>query len=256
MPNSINEKTYALFADSGNKKIVAELENAGAQIIEFPPLATEKIEPGESSVEQLSRLKSFDWIIFPDVLSVDFFLQTLEENAVDFFELDEIRVCALGEVVSDRLRFAQLHADVIPSKIKSEDVLSALKNYIAAEDFKNLKFLLPKERSFESDMKKQLIQAGAEEVCDLPVYQIKVSKENEFSKLKALVKGGAIDEFVFTSPTDFIYLNYIFGGEPLARVLSGIVISAADGNVYQTIRENNLKCGGLFQTDKIVKVDE
>lgn len=255
MPNSINEKTFALFANANNRKIISELERAGAKVIKFPPLEAEKIELNESSIEQLSRLAEFDWVIFPDVLTVDFFLQTLEENAVDFFELDQVRVCAFGEAVSDQLRFVQLHADVIPNRLRTEDVLSALKNYVAAEDFMRLKFLLVRGSLFEDELKKQLMQADAE-VCDLPVYQIKVSKENEIPKIKALLKGGAIDEFVFSEPTDFTHLNYIFSGEPLARVFADIKISAADGIIYQTVRENDLICAGLFQTDKIAKVDE
>lgn len=255
MPNSINEKTLALFANPYNQKIVSELERAGAKVIKFPPLETEKIQLNRSSIEKLTHLTKFDWIIFTDVLTIDFFLHTLEENAVDFFELDAIRVCALGEAVSDQLRFVQLHADVIPNRLQTEDVLSALKNYVATEDFVALKFLLVRGTLFEGELKKQLTQTGAE-VFDLSVYQINVSKENEIPKIKAFVKGGAIDEFIFTAPTDFIYLNYIFGGEPLARVFAGIKIFAADGIVYQAIRENDLICAGLFQTDKIAKVDE
>jgi uroporphyrinogen-III synthase len=108
---------------------------------------------------------------------------------------------------------------------------------------------------FEDELKNRLTQAGAE-VWELPIYQIKISKENEIPKIKALVKGGAIDEFIFTAPTDLIYLNYIFSGEPLACVFSDVEISVANPIVYQTVRENDLIGAGLFQTDKIAKVDE
>ena len=253
MPNSIADKTFALFASPNNKKVAAELEAAGAKVVKFPMLEAERVEPDENSIEQLNRLKNFDWIIFPDVLTVDFFLHSLKENAVDFFELDEIRVCALGEDVSDRLRFVQLHADVIPNTVKTADVSSALKNYIAAENFENLKFLLPKEISARNEITNELLKTGAE-VSELPIYQIKVSKENEITKLKTLLKGGAIDEFIFSAPTDFAYLNHIFNDEPLAGVFAGIEISAIDGLAYQSLRENDLKCAGLFQPDKIVKV--
>ena len=253
MSNSINEKTFGLIANPNNKKIVSELEKAGAKIVKFPPFEAEKIEPDANSVEHLSNLVEFDWIIFPDVLTVDFFLQSLEENAVDFFELDEIRVCAFGEVISDRLRFARLHADVIPNTIKTDDVLSALKNYIAAEDLKELEFLLPKEISLRNEIKNELLKAGGK-VSELPIYEIKFSKDSEISKLKALVKGGAIDEFIFSAPTDFIALNYIFSGESLAQIFADIEISAVDEIIYQTIRENNLKCAGLFQPGKVAKV--
>ena len=255
MPNSFKEKTFALFANPNNRKIAADLERAGAKVLKFPPLDAEKIESNESSIEQLNHLAEFDWIIFTDVLTVDFFLQSLEENTVDFFELDAIRVCAFGEAVTDQLRFVQLHADVIPNRIQTEAVLLTLKNYIAAENFTNLKFLLVQGSLFEDELKNRLTQAGAE-VCELPIYQIKISKENEIPKIKALVKGGAIDEFIFTAPADLIYLNYIFSGEPLARVFADVKISAADPIVYQTVRENDLIRAGLFQADKIAKVDE
>lgn len=254
MFNSIDEKIFALFANPGNQKIIHALEKAGAQTIKFPPLDVEKIEADADSIEDLSRLAELDWIIFPDVLTVDFFLESLEELGVDFFELDEIRVCALGETISDRLRFARLHADVIPKTVKTEDVLSALKNYIAEENFRNRKFLMPKEKQFESETKRLLIEAGAE-AFELPIYQVKIQKANEISKLKALLKGGAIDEFIFSAPTDFIYLNYIFEGESLASVFAGVEIYASDANVYQTVRENDLKCSGLFQPNKIAKVE-
>jgi len=253
MSNSVADKTFALFANPGVVKIIAQLENAGANLIKFPPPEAEKVEPNEISKEILNRLVNFDWIIFPDVLAVDFFLGILEEKEIDFFDLDEMRVCALGEAVSDRLRFVQLHADVIPDTLEAENVLSALKNYIAEDGFENLKFLLPVEISLQNPIEDGLLKMNAE-VCRLPVYQIKFSGKDKISKLKALLKGGAIDEFIFSAPTDFIALNHIFNGEPLVRILSEVAISAADGLIFQTVREHDLKRAGLFRLDKLGKV--
>ncbi len=255
MPNSIAGKTFALFASPNTKKIISELENAGARVIKFPTIDAEKVILDSVSANVLSNLKNFDWIIFADILTVDFFLQTLEENAIDFFELDEIRVCAFGEIVSDRLRFVQLHADVIPRTIETQDVLSALKNYIAVEEFTNIKFLLPKETFFSVELKNALLKMKAE-VFELPIYQIKFAEENEIPKLKALLKGGAIDEFILSAPTDFIGLNHIFNGERLDRLLSEIKVTAIDGAMFQFAREQNLKHAVLFQRPKIDTVNE
>ena len=255
MSNSFAGKTYALFENPGTGKIVSELENAGAQVIKFPVIEADEMILNEDSKEILNNLRKFDWVIFPDVLTVDFFLQILEENAIDSFELDEMRVCACGEIVSDRLRFVQLHADVIPLTIRTEDVLTALENYIAADEFMNLKFLLPKEISFQNDLKNVLLKMKGE-VSELPVYQIKFPKGYEISKLKALLKGGAIDEFIFTAPTDFIWLSFIFKGEPLDRLLTEVKVSAVDNLIFQTAREHNLKRAGLFRPGKIDTVDE
>ena len=252
MPNSVVDKTYALFPNHNNRRIVSDLEDAGAKIIKFPPLEAE-IVIETVAIEMLKNLVNFDWIIFPDVLTVDFFLKILEENEIDFFDLDEMRVCAFGEIVSDRLRFVQLHADVIPNTLESENVLSALKNYIAEGELENLKFLLPKEIYFQIEIKNELIKEGAE-VFELPVYQLKISRQDEIPKLKALLKGGAIDEFIFSAPTDFIALKYIFNDEPLTQIFSEVKISAVDGLIFQNVREHNLKHAGLFQLNKIDKV--
>lgn len=254
MSNSIAGKTFALFPDFNNKKIVSELENAHLKVYKFPVIETEKTLSDKSN-EIITNLKRYDWIIFPDVLAVDFFLGILEENNIDFFDLDEIRVCAFGEAVSDRLRFVQLHADVIPNTLEPETVLAALKNYIAASEFENLRFLLPKESSAEIEIKKELAELNAE-IDELPVYRIQIAERDELSKLKALLKGGAIDEFVFCSPTDFIALDYIFNNEPLERIFADVKVSAIDNSVFQTAREHNLKCSGLFQFHKTDKVEK
>jgi uroporphyrinogen-III synthase len=83
MTNTIAEKTYALFPNAGSKKILSKLEDAGAQIIKFPLLESETVSD-ETSNELLGNLQKFDWIIFPDVLTVDFFLQKLEKMKLIF----------------------------------------------------------------------------------------------------------------------------------------------------------------------------
>lgn len=252
MPNSIADKTFATFPNHNNKKIVSELENAGAKLVKFPDFNAQPNFDADT-LETINNLTHFDWLIFPDVLTVDFFLQTLQENNIDFFDLDAIRVCALGEAVSDRLRFAQLHADVIPTTIETETVLSALESYIGTNELNDLKFLLTKELNFENEIKNRLEIAGAQ-IRELPIYQIDFTPEDEIPKMKALLKGGAIDEFIFSAPTDFIALEYIFKNESLATVFSDIEVSALDGFIFQTAREHNLKHAGLFRSDKIDKV--
>ena len=249
----MTDKIFAIFPDSNNKKIVSELESAGVKLIKFPLIQTEKVILDEVSIQTIKNLANFDWIIYPDVLAVDFFLEALDENEIDLFDLDEMRVCALGEAVSDRLRFVQLHADVIPDTIEPENVASALRSYTTDDELRKLKFLIPKEISSEVEIKKELSKTKAE-FFELPIYQIQITENNEISKLKALLKGGAIDEFIFSSQTDFIALKYIFNNEPLERIFAEINVSAIDGLVFQTIREHNLKCSGLFQPNKIAKV--
>jgi uroporphyrinogen-III synthase len=238
MPNS-NEKTYALFSNPTNKKIIAELEKQGAKVFLFPPLETERTVLDEESAAAIKNLSSFDWMIFPDVLTVEYFLEILQENEIDLFEMDLVQVCAFGESVADRLRFVQLHADVIPNSVEAGSVFLALSDYIGQNAFRNLKFLLPKETSQQFEIKKKLIEIGAN-VFELPIYQAKVSITDKITKLKTLLKGGAIDEFVFSSPTDLIALQNYFGNS-ITETLSDINVSAVNKEMFQALKENNLK---------------
>ncbi len=113
MSDSTPPKTYALFANNAIQKIIARLENQSVNIILFPNIEISEILLDEKAEGILKNLNRFDWIIFPDIFAVDFFLRALENLRIDFFELDAVRVCAFGETVADRLRFSLVHADVI-----------------------------------------------------------------------------------------------------------------------------------------------
>lgn len=239
MTNS-DEKTYALFAAPTNRKIVAELERRGAKVFPFSPPATEKAILDEKAESVIKNLDRFDWIIFPDVLTVDYFLEILPEYEIDLFAMDSVGACAFGESVADRLRFMQLHADVIPTSIDATNTFRALSDYIGTDQLSSLEFLLPKEISSVYEIKRRLIETGAG-VVELPVYQAKISAANDVAKLKALFRGGAIDEFIFSSPSDLIALKRYFDDDSLAAIMREIKISAIDKAMIQTLQEHHLK---------------
>jgi uroporphyrinogen-III synthase len=244
MPNP-NEKTYALFSTPTNKKIIAALQERGAKVFQFPPLETEKTVLDEKLIHCIKNLNAYDWVIFPDVLTVDYFLQMLEENEIDLFEMDSLQVCAFGETVADQLRFVQLHSDVIPTSIEATQIFSALSDYIGSDGLNNVKFLLVKESSLEYEIKEKLIKNGAN-ISELPIYQAKISKSDEITRLKILLNSGAIDEFVFSSPVDLIALSFYFGNNRLSEILSEITVSMVDKSVSQTLNDHNLK-SNLFK---------
>lgn len=233
------EKTYALFSNSINRKIISELEVIGAKKILFPAVQTQGVSSDETQ-DLSSFLKNFDWLIFTDIYTVEFTLQKLEEEEFDFYELDEIRVCAYGESVADRLRFVQVHADIIPNTVKTADVLQTIKDYFIDEDeLKAAKFLIFKEKNAAAGVSKELENLGAK-VSELSIYGIVAEKEAETAKLKSLLKGGAIDEFIFTSPFDIINLAHLFPTENLADVLAETTLYAADKTTVQSLEEFRL----------------
>jgi uroporphyrinogen-III synthase len=222
------EKTYALFDSPFNQKRIAEIEQA----IIFPQITTLEIDYDDSPLQNLA---GFDWLIFPDVYAVEYFVGALEKLGVDLYELDALRVLAYGEAVADRLRFSQLHADVIPSSIKTSDVWQALEDYIF-EEFDHLIFLVLQERTAKIEIVEKLPR-----VTELPIYSAEIADETAIPKLKALLKGGAIDEFIFSSHYDVLNLAQIFQTENLAELLEGIELTATDNLTLQSLQEFRLK---------------
>jgi uroporphyrinogen-III synthase len=239
MSNLPDEKTYALFDTPPNQKLISVLFERGSKTILFPTIETEKVDLSSESNVLLKNLTNFDWIIFPDVYTVEFFLQNLEECGIDLFELDAVNVCVFGEAIADKLRFVQLHADVISDANDGDEVFQTLSNYLN-DQLQNLKFILAKEISLEYEIKNKLINCGGT-VEELSVYAAKISNKSEIVKAKTLLKGGAIDEFVFSSDEDLIALRHYFANEAIANVLADVRISAFSQTIFQTLKENKLR---------------
>ncbi|CAN5121335.1 hypothetical protein BH20ACI1_BH20ACI1_30930 [soil metagenome] len=240
MSNSTVDKTYAFFETPHNKKLAVQLANNAVKFFLFPPLETEKIILDEERIALLKNINEFDWLIFTDVLSVDYFLETLTENEIDFFELDAVRVCAFGEAVADRLRFVQIHADLIPNSLTAETVFSNISVYVGENGLADLKFLLIKESSTDFEIS-ELLKKKKIKLIELPIYKAKDFDKNKIARLKTLIKGGAIDEFIFSSPEDLIALKNYFPDDDLEKLFAEVKISAVDANTFQNLKENNFK---------------
>jgi len=238
MSNSADQKTYGLFSTPANRKLARELESGGAKVFQFPPIETENVILDKTAISYLQNLSKFDWVIFPDIFAVDYFLQALEMCEIDSFELDAVSVFAFGEAVADRLRFVQLHADLIPNFVETESVFLTLANFISRNGLENLRFLLPKEIFSSIEITKKLIENKAI-VTELPIYQAQITDKKEVSKLKVLLTSGAIDEFIFSSPTDLIALKYLFSDNSTSKILSETEVSATDEVMFQALKEHN-----------------
>ena len=241
MSNSAAGKTYAFFETPHNKKLGVQFVEKSAKFFQFPPLEIEKIALNVGEIALLKNIINFEWLIFTDVLAVDNFLIKLTENKIDFFELDAVRICAFGEMVADRLRFNQIHADVIPNKTNAQAVFSAISFYEGKSNLENLKLLLLKEKSAEFGVVNLFRERNAE-LIELPIYTAKISGKSKITKLKTLLKNGAIDEFIFSAPEDLIALRHYFRDEELLKtIFEEVKASAVDAIIFQNLKENEIK---------------
>ncbi len=124
---------------------VIELESYGAGVIVCPTIEITDPESYERLDEAIDHLYGYDWLILSSINAVDFFLRRLAAHNREVSELDELKVCAIGEATAERLRQAQIHVDVVPVKFKAEGVFAALTQFVGGrERLHGLNLLLPR----------------------------------------------------------------------------------------------------------------
>ena len=81
---------------------VAELETYGAKVMVCPTIEIAEPESYERLDEGIDHLYGYDWLIFTSANAIDFFLRRLNTRGVKIEQLDEIKVCAIGQASSDK----------------------------------------------------------------------------------------------------------------------------------------------------------
>lgn len=228
----MSEKTYGIFPAKNKEKFILDLKNNGADVVLFPNFTAAKIEFNESLT---GDLPSFDWMIFTDIFAADIFLETLKENDFDLYEFDNFRICSAGEAVADRLRFEQIHSDIIPTNLSVETTFQGILDY--ETDLDGLKFLVVKELEREVEICELLKNAGAKST-EIAVYKLEF--ETETARIKTLIKGGAIDKITFASPEEITAFQKIFAPVSLPDVLKETEVSAINEVTRKSLWENGL----------------
>src|SRR5258708_4048836 len=166
---------------------VSELEGYGAGVIVCPTIEITDPESYERLDEAIEHLYGYDWLIFSSINAVDFFLRRLAARSREVSELDEVKVCAIGEATAERLRQAHIHIDIVPVKFKAEGVFAALTRFVGGrERLHGLNLLLPRATAARDYLPRALEEAGAP-VDVVPPYRTVLPENLDPRRLKALL---------------------------------------------------------------------
>ena len=83
-------------------EFAAELEEYGAQVILCPTIEIGEPDSYERLDEAIDHLYGYDWLIFTSVNGVDYFFQRLKARDRSTSDIDELKVCAIGEATAER----------------------------------------------------------------------------------------------------------------------------------------------------------
>jgi uroporphyrinogen III methyltransferase/synthase len=219
-------------AQSQADDFVAELERYGAEVVLCPTIEIRELENYERLDEAVEHLYGYDWLIFTSVNGVEHFFKRLAVRERDASDLDELKVCAIGDATTEKLRDLHVHVDVVPEEFKAEGVFSALKRFVGgAEGLKGLNVLIPRASVARDYLPKALEESGAR-VDVVPAYRTSLPADLDRGRVAAMLSGSA-DCIAFTSSSTVKNLARLFDTEDLSEALAGVVI-ACIGNITAT----------------------
>lgn len=206
-------------------EFAAELERYGARVITCPTIEIVEPESYQPLDEAIANLYGYDWLIFTSTNGVEHFLRRLAAHGHDTSELDELRVCAIGEATAERLRQASVHVDLIPDQFKAEGVFAALEQYMGgSERLRGQNFLIPRAAVARDYLPRALEAAGAR-ADTVAAYRTVQPHSAERGRVEAMLKGGAVDCITFTSSSTVNNFAQMFDATDLSELLKGVAVA-------------------------------
>ena len=225
------------------------LESYGAKVIVCPTIEIREPDNYDRLDEALDHLYGYDWLIFTSTNGVEFFLKRLFDRGQQISELDEIKVCAIGEKTADKLHDAHVHVDLVPSQSTAEGVFAALSQFVG--DLRGLNFLLPRAATGREVLPEALQNAGAR-VDVVTTYQTVLPDNIDRGKLAAMLAGSA-DCIAFTSPSTIKNLAKLFDTHDLGNTLPDIVVACIGSITAEAAAEYGLHVD--IQPDQFTTTD-
>lgn len=133
------------------------LEEAGAQVVQFPTIEIVPPESYESLDRVVNAIADYQWIIFTSTNGVDAFFERLRTQGKDARALAEILVAAVGETTANDLRARGIEPDLIPPKFQSAALLPLLD-----KDQRGVRTAVVRAQEGRDDLIEELRKRGGE----------------------------------------------------------------------------------------------
>lgn len=192
-------------------KLTRQLENWGAEVIEFPTI---KIVPPSDNFKNLdaaiSNIKNFDWIIFTSANGVEKFFERLKNFKLDARALSASKIAVIGSETAKKLTGYNIIPDLIPAEFRAESLVDALKNSVSGKNIliaraEVARDILPKElEKFGANV---TVAAAYKTVADTP-------PEIDFSQ---------VDLITFTSSSTVENFVAVAGVETLKKIKTAAI---------------------------------
>jgi uroporphyrinogen III methyltransferase/synthase len=218
-------------------ELVAQLEEAGAECLEYSTINIGPLESYALLDEELERINEYHWLVFTSLNGVRYFFERLFAKGMDARNLKGPSIAVVGRSTANLLRQYGVRADLVPQQFTAEGLAEALLN--TGVGGRNI--LIARAKAGREILPETLRGAGGQ-VMIVPVYQ-NVPPPGARDALLADLAAGRIDAITFTSSStvkNFLDLAGAASHEELAKLLHGVGIAAIGPITGKTVSDYGL----------------
>jgi len=175
--------------------LALELGELGAEVIEFPTIETAPPDSFETLDAAISRLGSFNWLVFTSAKGVESFLQRLFTLGGDIRDIGTASIAAIGPATAAAVERYGLRVSLVPGEYRAEAIADAL----GEDRIRGRRFLIPRAQTAREALPENLSSRGAAEVLIAPAYKTIAPVNPRAALVKGRIDSATLDLIVFTS---------------------------------------------------------
>lgn len=177
--------------------ISGRLRELGAEVLELPAICTVPLSDNGAFLQELERLKEYQYLVFTSPAGVTVFFDALKEQKKDIRSIGDARIAAIGPGTRAELEKRGLLADLMPEVYDGEALGMLLGETCRDGD----KLLIPRAKEGNQQLTEEIRKRKQVTIVDLPIYETvyAVSDQQPLIDQKALFEQGKISMAIFTS---------------------------------------------------------
>ena len=160
------------------------------EVIHFPVIELRPLDSYSEFDEILSKVKSYDWIIFTSRFAVYYFFKRLNELGKDTRYISNCGIISIGNSTTEKLSEYGIVPDLQPKNESSKGIEQLIKN----ENIKRRRILIPRSDKALKTLPIKLSEAG-NDVTTVTIYR------NVLPESINKIDLSEVDTVVFTSPS-------------------------------------------------------
>ncbi len=212
-----------------------ELEELGAEIMEFPSIELRPPDDVAPLDECLNNTGRFNWLVFTSANAVKYFFQRLGFLKVDIRALSGLRICAIGPKTAAAVEKFCLRVDMVPDEFRAEGLIKAFSGM--GTNPGELKILLPRAQEAREVFPQKVRELGG--YIETPAAYMAVKPEVHGKRLRRFLKEGRITIAVFASGAAFT--NFMEMMDGASELLQDVAIAVIGPITARRVQEAGFK---------------